>query len=74
MYTLCRHFGAEIRRNEKIKRIKINNSDFILTQYAEDTTVILDGSEESFNETLYELEQYSKFSGLKINVFKTNVV
>ena len=46
----------------------------ILTQYADDTTVILDGSEESFNETLHELENYAKISGLKVNFLKTNVV
>ena len=36
----------------------MNYNGFILTQYADDTTVILDGSEESLNETLHELEQY----------------
>ena len=41
--------------------------DFILTQYADDTTVILDGSEDSLKETLYELEEFAKRSGLKVN-------
>ena len=55
---------------KKIKGIKINNNDFILTQYADDTTVILDGSEESLNETLHELENYANISGLKVNFSK----
>lgn len=75
IFILCAEILAtKIRKNEKIKGIKINNSDFILSQYADDTTIILDGSEESLNETLYELEQYAKFSGLKINFSKTHVV
>ena len=59
---------------KKIKGIKINNKDFILTQYADDTTVILDGSEDSLTETLYELEEFAKRSGLKVNFSKTHVV
>lgn len=75
IFILCAEIlAAKIRKNEKIKGIKINNRDFILSQYADDTTIILDGSEESLNETLYELEQYAKFSGLKINFSKTHVV
>ena len=50
--------------------IKISNNEFILTQY----TVKLDGSEESLNETLYELENYAKISGLIVNFLKTHVV
>ena len=70
IFILCAEILAlKIRRNEKIKGIKINNSDCILTQYADDTTVILDGSEESLNETLYEIEQYAKISGLKVNFY-----
>ena len=55
---------------KKIKGIEINYNDFILTQYADDTTVILDGSEESLNETLHALENYAKISGLEVNFLK----
>jgi hypothetical protein len=34
----------------------------------------LDGSEESLNETLLELEWFKKISGLKINFSKTQVI
>ena len=44
IFILCAEILAlKIKQNEKIKGIKINNNDFILTQYADDTTVILDG-------------------------------
>ena len=75
LFILCAEILAvKIKNNKKIKGIQINNKEFILTQYADDTSVILDGSEESLNETLNELENYAKYSGLKENFAKTHVV
>ena len=75
VFILCAEILAiKIKTNEKIKGIKINNKEFILTQYADDTSVILDGSEESLNETLSELENFAKCSGLKVYFSKTHVV
>ena len=75
LFILCAEILAiKIKNNKKIKGIKNINKEFILTQYADDTSVILDGSEESLNETLSELENYAKFSGLKVNFTKTHVV
>ena len=66
LFILCAEILAiKIRNNEKIKGIKINDKDFVLTQYADDTTVILDGSEDSLNETLYELDEFAKNQVLK---------
>ena len=45
-----------------------------MSQYADDTTMILDGSRKSFNETLAVLDDFSKLSGLKINNSKTKIV
>ena len=74
IFILCAEISAiKTRKIEKIKGIKSYNHDFILTKYADDTTVILDVLEEPLNETLHELEQYAKFSGLKVNFFKTHV-
>ena len=42
-----------------------------LSQYADDTSLILDGSEISLRTTLNLLDQFSKFSGLKPNIEKT---
>ena len=36
--------AIKIRNNETMKRIKINNIDFKLEQFVDDTTIILDGS------------------------------
>ena len=56
-----------LRRNENTKGIKIHNSVFILTQCADDTTIILNGSKESLNGILYELEQYAIYSEESLN-------
>ena len=41
-----------IRKKQTIKGIEINGIDFKLSQYADDTTLILDGSEKSFLESI----------------------
>ena len=50
------------------------HSEHEISQFADDTSVILVGSEESLNETLLELEWFKKISGLKINFSKTQVI
>ena len=66
--------AIKIRENPKIKGIKVLHSEHEISQFADDTSVILDGSEESLNETLLELEWFKKISGLKINFSKTQVI
>ena len=63
-----------IRSNKNIKGIFINNKEYTLSQYTDDTSVILDGSENSLRETLNVLHDFSIISGLKVNFDKTQVV
>ena len=75
IFILCAEILAiKIRNNEKIKGIKINNIDFKLVQFADDTTIILDVSENSLTETLNELENFAIISGLKVNFQKTQLI
>ena len=37
-----------------------------LSQFADDTSLILDGNEKSLNEALLELDWYAKLSGLTL--------
>ena len=53
-----------------LKGININNREFLLSQYADDTQVFLDGSEKSLREALLILDTFYKMSGLKINFEK----
>ena len=66
--------AAKIRSNKNIKGIKINNTEIKLSQYADDTSAYLDGSQTSLEETLNELDIFANISGLKTNFDKTQVV
>ena len=75
IFVLCAEILALlIRSNKNIKGIFINNKEYKLSQYADDTSVILDGSENSLRETLNVLHDFSIISGLKVNFDKTQVV
>ena len=59
---------------QKIKGIKINEQDILLSQFADDTTLSLDGSEESLRECIETLTAFTLMSGLKMNNDKTQIV
>ena len=63
-----------VRDNSNIKGIVVTDTEFKLSQYAYDTTLLLDGSEGSLKHSLLTLKLYASFSGLNINVGKTKVV
>ena len=63
--------ATAIRKNTNIKGISINDVEIKLSQYADDTTLILDGSEESLRSSLATLDDFSKVSGLRLNDKKT---
>ena len=60
-----------IKNNKDITGITIGSTEYKISQYADDTTMILDGS----RNILMKLSQYfSKFSALKINDSKTKII
>ena len=64
-----------IRNNKNIKGIKITEEfTALLSQFADDTSLFLDGSKKSFSETIKTLEFFASLSGLNINFDKTVVV
>ena len=69
IYSLIvpRFSSNKVRNNKAIKGIHINQSEHKISQYADDTSVFLDGSEKSLNEMLKELEDFANISGLNIN-------
>ena len=60
-----------INANQSIKGIIINDQEFKLTQFADDTILILDGTINSLQASLNTLEIYGNIYGLKINSEKT---
>ena len=63
-----------ILKNNDIKGILINGKEYKLSQYADDTQLILDGTEKSLKAAMETLKQFYIMSGLKINVEKTRAL
>ena len=66
--------AEKIRKNETIKGITASDNEIKVSQYADDTTLILDGSKESLICALQVLENLSLVSGLKLNNRKTKAL
>ena len=63
-----------INNNLDIKGIFIQNIEYELTQFADDTTIIMDGTEKTLQATLNTLEVFGTYSGLKMNTSKTKII
>ena len=75
LFILCAEIlGRMVRKNKEIKGISINGKEYKLSQYADDTQLILDGTEKSLKAALNLLKQFYIMSGLKINVDKTRAL
>jgi hypothetical protein len=47
--------------------MNINNSEYLLSQYADDSSLILDGGDDPLRKSLYILENFSEGENLKWN-------
>ena len=63
-----------VRNNNNIKSITIDGTEYQISQYADDTTFILDGSAQSLENTMTVLDYYADISGLKINYTKSKAI
>ena len=63
-----------IKKRTSIKGIFVNNREIKLSQYADDTTLILDGTKESLIASLKLLDDFYEVSGLKLNDKKTEAL
>ena len=61
-------------RNKKIIGINIDSYTFLMNQLADDTCMFLDGTEESLKACLDLYNDFSKCSGLRINLSKTKAI
>ena len=75
IFILCVEvLGKMIRSDKVVNGIRINGKEIKLSQYADDTQVFLDGSEESMKQLMYILQTFYKMSGLKVNEEKTRAL
>ena len=63
-----------VRNNVNIKGISVDNNEIKTSQYADDTTLILDDSKEALAPALSLLEDFNKVSGLRLNNKKTEAL
>ena len=63
-----------VLNNSNIKGITIDGEEYLISQYADDTTFTVNGSSESLYSTMTLLDYYSEISGLKINYTKSKVI
>ena len=65
--------GMLVRKSHKIKGLVIENKEYRILQYADDTVLCLD-STESLHYALELLEFFSQYSGLNLNINKTQIL
>ena len=66
--------GKAVRANTSIKRSTVNNTEIKLSQYADDTTLILNGNQDSLSTALGTIENFGNVSSLKLNDKKTEAL
>ena len=66
--------SAAIKFHLNINGIKIDDSEFLISQYADDSTLILEDDTQSLNHVLEVVELFCTCSGLRANFDKTQAV
>ena len=75
IFLLCVEIlSHRLKQNPFVKGIVIEDLPILISQYADDTSLILDGSESSLKAAMSELKIFANISGLKVNIEKTQVV
>ena len=63
-----------IRNSNNINGIRIDGEQYLISQYADNTSFIIDGYSEYLYNTLSVLNYYAYISGLKINYSKSKAI
>ena len=66
--------AAALKNDKDITGVQIENSEFLLGQYADDSSLILDDNPQSLEKLLHVLSLFSECSGLKVNLHKTEAI
>ena len=75
LFILCVEILAiMIRQNKHIKGIFIGETEYKISQYADDTEITLEGDKNSFEETVKTINTFGKASGLFLNAGKTSAI
>ena len=75
LFIICAEvLGLAIKASKNIKGISIYDNENKIGQFADDTSLYLDGSEKTLKASLEVLENFEDTSGLKLNIQKTKAI
>jgi len=66
--------SAAVKNNPNISGVKVNNTEYLLSQYADDSSLTLDDDETSLDEVFKILLKFSECTGLRANLDKTHLI
>ncbi len=66
--------SAAIKNDPDVAGVTINDSEFLLSQYADDSSLVTDGDKKSLNQCLNLFDKFSECAVLRCNVDKTEAV
>jgi hypothetical protein len=67
--------SAAIKNDPEITGVKINDSEYLLSQYADDSSLILDDNPKSLDQSLFVFNKFSECAGNKrlLSIFEEMV-
>ena len=75
IFVICAEIlGIAIRENRRIEGITIHGHEHKISQYADDTTLVIKHDKANLNRVLDTLKFFHSTSGLKVNIEKNKVV
>lgn len=75
IFLICAEMLASmLRNNPSIHGININDRCFLVSQYADDTLITLDYSEQVLREIVQLLKLFATYSGLRVNYEKSEIM
>ena len=75
LFLLCGQILSFLITNKKeLKGIILGLNEYKITQFADDTTIIMDGSQSSLEAALNTIETFGSMSGLVMNTSKTKII
>ena len=75
LFILCVELlSAALKAHPEIQGLVINNSEYLISQYADDSTLILGDDEKSINMALHIIDYFAGCSDLRANFDKTHVL
>jgi hypothetical protein len=60
--------SAAIKNDREITGVKINDSEYLLSQYADDSSLILVDNPKSLDQSIFMFNNFSECAGLRVNV------